>query len=582
MSTRFRRLFCRLFALLLACAALAPASPALADPPRSAGTAKKLIALTFDDGPSDNTPTLLDGLEQRGAVATFFMCGANGSHGVVKHADLLPRMIALGCQLANHTYSHYSFARLTDDQMASEVTKVEQYLYAAQGDSYLEVVRIPGGANTERIRANVHHPIITWSVDPFDWRDRDEDVVYERILERAHDGGIILLHDLYPTSIAAGLRAIDTLRSQGYEFVTVSELFRRRGIYLENGVVYSSARTEITYAAYTPPRLETWADGSGGVRVALSSSEPGVSSIHYTTDGSVPTLSSPLYTGPFSVSEDTLVRSAGFDRFATRTPLNEKTVRTCTAIPKITDISRGKVSLASATPGAKILYTTDGSDPRLNGAEYTKPFPPGKVTKAVAIVRGQARSDIATLVKTTDGSLFCDLDPSAWYVDAVGDAVKRGLMGSIGDYRFAPANGVTRAALASVLYRMDSSPEPPASSYQDVPADAWYASAVAWAGANNLFPARDSGVFAPNETLSRLDAAITLYNYARYTGRTGKSGDLSAYADAGEVASWATEAVAWCAANGLMERGDGRLAVLEPLLRAQCAAAVSALSGIRS
>ena len=288
--------------------------------PARAESGHKLIAITFDDGPSNNTPVLLDGLEARGAVATFFMCGANGSHGVVKHADLLERMYSLGCQLANHSYRHPNFTKITSEQMASELGGVEAYIYGAVGAEYLEVVRIPGGSNTERIRATVAHPMITWNVDPFDWRDRNEEIVYQRIMERAVDGGIILLHDLYPTSIAAGLRAIDSLREQGYEFVTVSELFRRRGVYLENHTVYSGAPADGTdLGPYNGPSITVSVEaGSGNTLISIQDPEENITSIHYTTDGSAPTLASPLYEGAFAVPGNTTIRAAGFDRVVQR------------------------------------------------------------------------------------------------------------------------------------------------------------------------------------------------------------------------------------------------------------------------
>ena len=578
------RLLGRFLALILLCTVVLPFPAARAE---EADGHQKLIAITFDDGPSDNTPVLLDGLEARGVVATFFMCGANGSHGVLKHKDLLYRMRALGCQMANHSWAHASFTKISGDQMVHDIEAVEEYLYDVAGGRYEEVVRIPGGSNTERIRANVRHPMIRWSIDPFDWRDRNEEIVYERLMNLAHDGGVILLHDLYPTSIAAGLRAIDSLRAQGYEFVTVSELFRRRGIYLENGVVYNSAPYEgVQYPAYTAPDIRLSAEpATNTAAVTLFSSEAGVSSIHYTLDGSTPTLASPLYEGAFSVPEGSTVRAAGFDRFATRTPIAEKEVHTVTAAPKIMDVSHGRMSLYSATEGATILYTTDGSDPRTDGKSYTSAFAPGKVTKAVAYVPGQARSNISTIVKLSDGSLFRDLDPEAWYYSAVDDVVKRGYMGSVGDYCFQPDGYLTRAAMVSILYRMEKSPAVSTTTeFEDVPADAWFAKAVAWASENGITYGNSWSTFDPTGVLSRQQGAVILSRYAEYSKRRGKSpGSLAAYADADQVSAYAESAVAWCAANGLLDGGmeEGVLAPKEPLLRKHCASMISVLRTIR-
>ena len=548
----------------------------------------KLIAITFDDGPSNNTPVLLDGLEERGAVATFFMCGMNGSHGVVKHADLLDRMYSLGCQLANHSYRHPNFTKISTDQMQSELGGVEPYIYGAVGEEYLEVVRIPGGSNTERIRATVAHPMITWNVDPFDWRDRNEEIVYQRIMERAVDGGIILLHDLYPTSIAAGLRAIDSLREQGYEFVTVSELFRRRGVYLENHVVYSGAPANGTdLGPYNGPSMTVSVEpGSGNTLVSIQDPEENITSIHYTTDGSAPTLRSPLYTGPVAVEGDTTIRAAGFDRFATRTQINEKLIHAGTAAPRIESVAKGKINLSCATDGASIYYTTDGSDPRLSGEKYTGAIAPGNITQAVAVVPGRARSDVMKIIKTSDGSLFRDIDPDAWYFHALDQVVKSGWMGSVGDYLFAPDNAVTRAALVSILYRLEKNPSVKniTHNFQDVPEDSWYAAAVAWASANGIVKGRSDTKFDPSGIITRQQAATILYRYAEFSNRMGNgSGSLYSYSDENIVAPYARAGMEWCESNGLLSDGVPE-GVLDPdgrLTRAQCACMIYKLSEIQ-
>ena len=108
-------------------------------------------------------------------------------------------------------------------------------------------------------------PIILWSVDPLDWKYRNADTVYNNIIKGAHDGAIVLTHDIYQTSVQGALRAIDTLKAQGYEFVTVAELLRRRSITPQNGVVYTSAPNKGTnLPAYTAPTI-TSTPGDNGV-----------------------------------------------------------------------------------------------------------------------------------------------------------------------------------------------------------------------------------------------------------------------------------------------------------------------------
>jgi len=123
------------------------------------------------------------------------------------------------------------------------------------------------------------------------------------------------------------LQAITELQKQGYECVTVSELFRRRGMALENGTVYNGATdSQLMLPPYgTPTISDALNTNNGKATVTLSTDEAGLT-LYYTTDGSTPTLGSAKYTGPFSVSYGKTVRVAGFDAFGTRTPVARKSL----------------------------------------------------------------------------------------------------------------------------------------------------------------------------------------------------------------------------------------------------------------
>ena len=124
----------------------------------------KLLAFTFDDGPSYNTPALLDGLKERGAAVTFFMTGVNGSSGIANQESLLDRMRDEGHQLANHTYSHIMpFDTQSAATISSQVGRVEELLFQHMGGSYTDMVRTPGGATGGLVKSTVPAPIITWS-----------------------------------------------------------------------------------------------------------------------------------------------------------------------------------------------------------------------------------------------------------------------------------------------------------------------------------------------------------------------------------------------------------------------------------
>ena len=285
-----------------------------------AATGTKLVAFTFDDGPSAYTSILLDGLNQRGAKVTFFMNGTNGGAGVANRTSILTRIVNEGHQLANHTYSHHiPFSGLSGSSMKNEVSQVETYLFQAMGGSYQDMVRIPGGDQSQLINQSVNAPMIRWSVDTLDWKYRNTTTVYNHIMSNVSDGSIVLLHDLYPTSVQAALQAISTLQSQGYECVTVAELLRRRGITPVNGQTYNNVYPNgINLPAYTAPAVSFKTDSDGKLQVNASSSVSGLT-YYFTTDGSMPNLGSKMC-GKDSVTDGQTIIVVGIDKFGTRTP----------------------------------------------------------------------------------------------------------------------------------------------------------------------------------------------------------------------------------------------------------------------
>jgi len=198
---------------------------------------EKLIALTFDDGPSSaSTPVLLDGLAERGVRATFFLVGsmAADNHSLVR------RMAAEGHQIGLHTYDHSSSQGLTglsEPQFRAQVDTTRDLLTALTGQTSF-VFRPPYGFVDDSVRLWADAPIILWSVDPEDWRYQNADHVAQHIIDHVKDDSIVLLHDIFSTSVEGALKAIDTLLAQGYRFVTVDELFAARGIDLLDGEVY--------------------------------------------------------------------------------------------------------------------------------------------------------------------------------------------------------------------------------------------------------------------------------------------------------------------------------------------------------
>lgn len=192
------------------------------------------VALTFDDGPrASTTAVLLDGLGQRGVHATFFVIGEN----VAGNEELLLRMEQEGHQIGLHTFHHRSLAQVNGADFYTEVGKLRESLSALL-DREDFMLRPPYGMITPSNRARAGAPIILWSVDPEDWSDRDTSRQVSVILDQVQDGSIILLHDIYPSSVETALQVVDALMAQGYKFVTVEELFALRGVTPENGKEY--------------------------------------------------------------------------------------------------------------------------------------------------------------------------------------------------------------------------------------------------------------------------------------------------------------------------------------------------------
>lgn len=196
-----------------------------------------LIALTFDDGPRRaTTAALLDGLSQRGVQATFFLIGEQ----IVGNEDLVRRMDAEGHQIGIHTYDHVQLTGLNRADFDAQVDKTRQLLKNVLGHNDF-LLRPPYGLLDEGVRAMAECPIILWSIDPEDWGDKNTERIVAHIVSEARDGSVILLHDIYPTSVDAALRVVDALHEQGYLFVTVDQLFTARGVELQAGEVYRSA-----------------------------------------------------------------------------------------------------------------------------------------------------------------------------------------------------------------------------------------------------------------------------------------------------------------------------------------------------
>jgi peptidoglycan-N-acetylglucosamine deacetylase len=189
----------------------------------SVHTARKEIALTFDDGPYPfYTPVLLHVLERSHAPATFFIVGRSAQ----EFPELVTRIVASGDEIGNHTFNHYTLTTLSDPQIAYQIAADGALLEQFTGKP-LSLFRPPHGhcnAHVLAIARELGYRTIFWSDAANDVKDIAPDVIAQRIEDEATPGGIVLLHSGEYRTIEALPQIIDHLRAQGYSFVTVSKL----------------------------------------------------------------------------------------------------------------------------------------------------------------------------------------------------------------------------------------------------------------------------------------------------------------------------------------------------------------------
>ncbi len=198
---------------------------------------KPMIAFTFDDGPNaETTNRILDAFEKNKASCTFFIVG-NRTFRDANEA-CIKRMIENGFQLGNHTYDHKHYG---SDVTIEDITGCADRLNEISGHGPT-AFRPTGGYLSDIIKQNCGAPIVLWNIDTEDWKTRDGNKIYYKILDEAKDGGIVLMHDIYPSSAYAVECVIPKLIENGYQIVNVAELAYYKGKTLENGTTYYSIK----------------------------------------------------------------------------------------------------------------------------------------------------------------------------------------------------------------------------------------------------------------------------------------------------------------------------------------------------
>ena len=190
---------------------------------------KPVVALTFDDGPNTvTTVQVLNKLEEYGVTASFFLVGTNITD---ETKDVIKRAYDMGCEIDNHSKTHSYMNQMTADEIKEEISYVDDKLVEMIGKP-APFFRPPYIAVNDTMYQNIDKPFICgYGCDDWDPKVTIDERV-ERTLDQIQDGAIILLHDSNGNfqTVAALDRIIPALQEQGYQFVTVTELFNVKGI----------------------------------------------------------------------------------------------------------------------------------------------------------------------------------------------------------------------------------------------------------------------------------------------------------------------------------------------------------------
>lgn len=530
----------------------------------------KLVALTFDDGPGPYTERLLNGLEERGAHATFFCLGNRAE----LYPDLIKRMLRDGHQVANHSYSHPNLNELTTEKAVQEIAVTDQILNQILGASESYFLRPPYGNIKREVLAEMNAPVVIWSVDTIDWQLLNTKKVKDRLLEQTFDGSIVLMHDIHYTTVDAVLAALDSLTASGYEFVTIKELYRRRGQTAYAGNVYYDGRANGTdYGFAQSPVLDV---SGAGETLEVTMSSPDGAPIYYTLDGSDITFASNYYSGPFPVSLPCTIRAvSAWDLNGDR---SKEIVREYTlppaSVPKVrTDNGR---LILEAAPGETVYVMTGASE---EGTPWNRTnVERGSWFSCYADGEGLQKSETVTLLYTHQGNLAADLDMEQWYYEAMDHCIARGYMKGSGNRRYQPEGIMTRAMLAELLYRYDGShPVAEPHPFTDIPEDAYYYDALCWGVSRGILNGVGNRMFAPDRPVTREELAKVLMCYLKL-----KPEIVSLeFADSRQIAPWAQQSVQTASASGLMKGSGGNFRPKAPVTRAEIATLLQRMDGMK-
>jgi len=180
---------------------------------------EKLVAITFDDGPSIYTNELIEYLNSEGCPATFFVLG----NKVEIYSDILKKSINYGNEIGNHSYNHKWLIKLDENEIEEQITKTQNIIKEYTGYTP-KLLRPTYGSVNNIIKDKINLDVVLWNVDTMDWKYKSVDKIVARATKNLKDGNIILMHDTHKRTVEAIKKIVPIIKKQGFTCVTVSEM----------------------------------------------------------------------------------------------------------------------------------------------------------------------------------------------------------------------------------------------------------------------------------------------------------------------------------------------------------------------
>ena len=206
---------------------------------------KKYISFTFDDAPASTLDAIV------GTFLTYNQnhpdCPASATlfcNGIRFHKygiSNLQTAYLIGFEMGNHTHSHVDLTKLDENQLRNEIDRTDRLLQKIDSKAR-HLLRAPFGCMDERLRANAHSPIISWTIDTLDWTGISAQQIYQSVWNHRFNGAIVLMHDGYENTVEALKRLLPDLYADGYQVLSVSALSKANACPLKIGSVYIRAR----------------------------------------------------------------------------------------------------------------------------------------------------------------------------------------------------------------------------------------------------------------------------------------------------------------------------------------------------